>query len=224
LLANINPRPFRTRNRFAIYTYAQVNTLSTVARWGELPPATSPAAKTPCGLWSVRVGMKFASKLSKPERLGAAMAVSQSKPASLRARRNRTTTRAVLRAVANPTIPELPGHTEWHVAVQDWWRRAWSSPMAPEWTGADQDAMFMAARLLQQFWDEDTKATTRVSTAGEIRHLLMQCGLTPMSRRSLQWEIDRAETAQERTNQRRTTKAAAAKKAPDPRTGMHAVS
>lgn len=128
-----------------------------------------------------------------------------SKPASTRARRNKTSTRALLSAVPNPDIPNLPGHTEWHEPVRQWWNRAWSSPMAPEWTDADQDAMFLAARLMQQFWDDETRAAARVQTATEIRHVLMQCGLTPLSRRSLQWEIEKAESAQERTEQRRST-------------------
>jgi hypothetical protein len=128
-----------------------------------------------------------------------------SKPASTRARRNKTTTRALLSAVVDPEVPDLPKHTDWHEPVLQWWVRAWSSPMAPEWTDADQDAMFLAARLMQQFWDDETRAAARVQTATEIRHVLMQCGLTPLSRRSLQWEIEKAESAQERTEQRRST-------------------
>jgi hypothetical protein len=139
-----------------------------------------------------------------------------SKPASTRARRNKTTTRAVLSAVANPEIPELPGHTSWHEPVQDWWDRAWSSPMAPEWTDSDQDAMFLAARLMQQFWDDETRAAARVQTATEIRHVLMQCGLTPMSQRSLQWEIEKVDEAQTRGEQRRAGKPQPSGKA-DPR-------
>lgn len=137
-----------------------------------------------------------------------------SKPASTRARRNKASTRAVLSAVVDPEIPELPSHTEWHGPVRDWWCRAWSSPMAPEWTDADQDAMFLAARLMQQFWDDETRPAARTQTATEIRHVLKECGLTPLSRRSLQWEIERAETAQERTVQRREAKKPAAR---DPR-------
>jgi hypothetical protein len=144
------------------------------------------------------------------------MAASQSKPASTRARRNKTTTRAFLRAVENPEIPKLPGHTEWLGPVVDWWDRAWSSPMAPEWNDADQDAMFLAARLMQQFWDDSTRAAARTQTATEIRHVLMQCGLTPMSRRSLQWEIEKVDEAQTRGEQRRSSRPAASGKS-DPR-------
>jgi hypothetical protein len=138
-----------------------------------------------------------------------------SKPASLRARRNKTTTRATLSAVDNPEIPDLPDHVEWHPAVLSWWTDAWSSPMAPEWTESDQHTLFLAARLIQQVWSEETSAASRVTSATEARHLLRECGLTPMARRSLQWEIDRGETAAEKTAQRRAT--SRPKPAADPR-------
>ncbi|MEU2013097.1 hypothetical protein [Nocardia sp. NPDC019302] len=138
-----------------------------------------------------------------------------SKPASLRARRNKTSTRATLRAVDNPDIPDLPDHLDWHVAVLSWWEDCWSSPMAPEWTESDRHTLFLAARLMQQVWDAETSPASRVTSATEARHLLRECGLTPMARRSLQWEIDRGEQAQERTSQRRSTRKPSA--VPDPR-------
>ncbi len=138
-----------------------------------------------------------------------------SKPSSVRARRNKTATRAMLSAVVNPEIPELPDHVEWHPAVLAWWEDCWSSPMAPEWTESDRHGLFLAARLIQQVWDEGTSAASRVTSATEARHLLRECGLTPMARRSLQWEISRGEEAEERTRQRRS--ASRPKAALDPR-------
>ncbi|MBR7559638.1 hypothetical protein KC218_24110, partial [Mycobacterium tuberculosis] len=84
--------------------------------------------------------------------------MAESKPAGLRQRRNKTSTRATLRPVENPEIPELPEHVDWHVAVLDWWTDCWSSPMAPEWTESDRHTLFLAARLMQQVWDESTSA------------------------------------------------------------------
>lgn len=158
-----------------------------------------------------------------------------SKDPSVRRRTNKTTTRAVLKpAPKNPRIPALPTHVKWFPAVRDWWKRAWSSPMVPEWTDSDRDALYIAAGLMQQFWDPMTPATSRVSSAGEIRQIMCQCGLTPMSRRSLQWEIERVETAQAAGAKRRagaapaktTAAKTAAAKAADPRVGranLHAV-
>nr|WP_052741236.1 hypothetical protein [Mycobacterium sp. UM_NZ2] len=138
---------------------------------------------------------------------------------TLRARRNKTATRAVLKPRSNPKIPALPKGTRWHQQVQDWWKRAWSSPMVPEWTDSDIDALFMVARLMQMLWSADATPNEAKGLAGEIRQLLSQCGLTPMSRRSLQWEIDRGEAAAETTAKRRAGTKAPAKAAakPDPR-------
>lgn len=135
------------------------------------------------------------------------------KDPAVRRRMNKTTTRAVLKAVTNPKVPPLPQGIRWYKQVREWWVRAWSSPMVPEWTESDVDAMYLAARLQQQFWDPDTTPSTRNQTSAEIRQLMCQCGLTPMSRRSLQWEIERAEAAQESTAARRQGRGAPAKKA-----------
>jgi hypothetical protein len=133
-------------------------------------------------------------------------------PAVLR-RRNKTATRAVLKPNENPEIPDLPKGLRWRVQVKEWWTRAWSSPMVPEWTESDVDALYLAARLMQQFWDPETTPNVCRGLAGEIRQLLAQCGLTPMARRSLQWEIERAEAAQESTAKRRAGRKPPAKKA-----------
>lgn len=141
---------------------------------------------------------------------------------SVRARANKTTTRAVLTPRKNPKIPVLPRGPQWYPVVREWWKRVWSSPMVDEWTDSDIDALYLAARLQQQFWDPETKDSTRNQTSAEIRQLMCQCGLTPMSRRSLQWEIERADEAQSKGNRRRAgstptpAKKAAPKKA-DPR-------
>ncbi|TDO18146.1 hypothetical protein EV580_1328 [Mycobacterium sp. BK086] len=126
-----------------------------------------------------------------------------SKDPSVRARRNKTATRATLKPVENPEIPDLPAGTKWHPQVRDWWTRAWSSPMVPEWTESDIDTMYLAAKLMQLFWKPGTTAGTCKALAGEIRQLLATCGLTPMARRSLQWEIERGEAAAQQTAARR---------------------
>jgi hypothetical protein len=154
----------------------------------------------------------------------------QPKDPSVRARRNKTTTRAVLKPQINPKVPPLPTGVRWHPQVQAWWKRAWSSPMVPEWTESDVDALYLAARLQQQFWDPECSPNVCRGLAGEIRQLLAQCGLTPMSRRSLQWEIQRVEEGEDRAAARRAGKAPAKKaaaKVADPRAarrnGLHAV-
>jgi hypothetical protein len=151
------------------------------------------------------------------------------KDPTLRARRNKTTTRATLTERKGAKVPPLPAGTRWYPQVRDWWKRAWSSPMVPEWTVSDVDNLYLAAKLMQQFWDPETGPNVCRGLAGEIRQIHTTCGLTPMSRRSLQWEIDRGEAASEATEKRRAGRSAPAKKAPakpDPRVAranLHAV-
>lgn len=152
-----------------------------------------------------------------------------SKDPSVRQRRNKTTTRATLRANADPTIPELPAGTRWYPQVREWWERAFSSPMAGEWSDADVDAMYLALRLQQQFWNPRTKPALLKQLSGEIRQLMDRCGLTPMSRRSLQWELPQpddgmAAPAANTGGRRAPAKKAPAKKAVDPRSRLRVVS
>lgn len=146
----------------------------------------------------------------------------QAKHPSVRARRNKTSTRAVLKPQTNPKIPPLPKGPRWYQQVRDWWTRAWSSPMVPEWTESDVDGLYLVAKLMQQFWDPESSPNECKSLASEIRQMLAQCGLTPMSRRSLQWEIEAGESAAEKTAARRASKKAQPAKASvartDPRT------
>lgn len=146
------------------------------------------------------------------------MAMSQSKPEGLRRRTNKTTTRSTLSQVADPVIPDLPAGVDWHPRVEEWWAGAWASPMAPEWDpGSDVHNLYVAARLMQQFWDEDTSPGQRTMAAAEIRQQIKELGLTPMSRRSLQWEIEKGEQASERTQSRRNEAGPKRASGPDPR-------
>lgn len=129
---------------------------------------------------------------------------------STRARRNMTSTRAVLVPRTDAVIPPMPEYVVWHTAVRAWWDDCWSSPMVPEWTESDSHVLELAARMMQTVWDEDSSPGQRSMAAAEVRHLLRECGLTPMARRTLQWEVDRGEQADERTRERRNKAAVAA--------------
>lgn len=143
------------------------------------------------------------------------------KDPSLLARRNKPAAKTVLRTQKSPKVPALPKGKRWYPQVRDWWTRAWSSPMAGQWADADRDAMFLALMLQQQFWDPDTSASTRNQTAAQIRAIFDQCGLTPMARNRLGWELEQPddETSEGSSRTRRQpAKSAAPKDAdPDPR-------
>lgn len=151
------------------------------------------------------------------------------KDPSLRARRNKTTTRAVLIDRKNPKVPALPTGTRWHAEVRAFWKDAWTSKMSSEFEPVDGHALIVAARLLQQMKDPDITPGQHKALSGEFRAVIREFGFTPMSRRSLQWEIDRGEAAAETTAQRRAGKKTPAKKPPakpDPRVtraGLRAV-
>lgn len=138
------------------------------------------------------------------------------KDPSLVARRNKPSAKTVLKPPASAKVPPLPKGPRWYPQVRDWWKRAWSSPMATQWAEADRDAMFLAAMLQQQFWDPDTSSSTRNQTAAQIRAIFDQCGLTPMARNRLGWEIA-SPAAGEAPAKRTPARKTAAQADPDPR-------
>jgi hypothetical protein len=138
------------------------------------------------------------------------------KEPSLVARRNKPPAKTVLKPPAEPVVPALPKGTRWYPQVQEWWTRAWSSPMAKMWADSDRDAMFLALRLQQQFWDPKTSASTRNQTAAQIQGIFDKCGLTPLARHRLGWEIEAPGPPETGTSA--PAKKAAAPKTTDPRT------
>lgn len=141
------------------------------------------------------------------------------KPSALRQRRNRTVTRALLPSeeqAADATVPKLPAlgdKEKWHPMVRQWWDAVWKSPMAGEYLAADKEALFMLARLHQDFWTAGSQKD-RQAAAAEIRQQGVRFGLSPIDRRRLQWEVEKGDQAVERTTTRRQRKAASGK---DPR-------
>lgn len=139
------------------------------------------------------------------------------KHGSVRARRNRTSTGAMLSAVHAVVAPDLPTAHDWHPMTVSWWRDVWSSPMAPEYDDSDKHGLFLLAVLVDDFWTSPSK-----ELAAEIR-LQRQCfGLSPIDRRRLQWEIERTDEAQDKGRKRRSVKPKAAP-GDDPRNALRMV-
>ncbi len=114
------------------------------------------------------------------------------KPAALRQRQNRTATKATIEAPPAVRV-ELDG--DHHARTVAWWDVIWSSPISAEWVDADVPGLVALATLWDEFWGADDDLAKRVKAAAEIRMASMQFGLTPMARRSLQWEVRRVERA-----------------------------
>ncbi len=121
---------------------------------------------------------------------------------STRARQNRSTTAAQLKADPSIRAPKLPERA-WHAMTRAWWRDVWSSPMAPEFDASDVHGLYALAVLVDDFWSVETP-TARRDLAGEIRLQTQRFGLSPIDRRRLQWEIERTEEAQDRGTRRRS--------------------
>lgn len=109
------------------------------------------------------------------------------KDPSVRARRNKATTRQTLTAnhgIAAPALPEL-GFLPLTVAR---WEAIWASPMASAWMDSDIPGLIDLARL----WDASYRAedaATLMKVAGEIRLQEARFGLDPLARRRMEWQI-----------------------------------
>lgn len=147
----------------------------------------------------------------------------QPKPAHLRQRRNKASTKATLPSeaqMADAEVPELldrPGG--WHPAVLDWWADVWRSPQAAEYLKLDRYGLYRLAMLWHDWFNAKTPSElTKLSQ--EMRQLEQNHGLSPVDRRRLQWEVEKGETAARKTEQRRTTRR---EPGSDPRKALKAI-
>lgn len=98
--------------------------------------------------------------------------------------------------------PPLPDVREWHPQTVEWWHDIWDSPMAGEYDESDKHGLMALAMVVEDFWTADTPRERQAASA-EIRLQGVRFGLSPVDRRRLQWEIEKAEDAKARTTKRR---------------------
>ena len=116
--------------------------------------------------------------------------------------------------------PPLPKHLK-TPQVKAMWKRLWDSEMAPEYTEADHDGLFVYAELIDEFYRADVSPTRRLEVAKEIRLQRQGYGLTPLDRRRLQWEVDRGDEAVQKTQKRKNAaKPKAVETGDDPRAAL----
>lgn len=115
------------------------------------------------------------------------------KPAATRQRRNKTTSAAQIDAApaTRRELADLMPEAAFHRMTVWSWDVWWSSPLAREWVDADVPDLVKLARLVDTFWT--AKPIEQPKIHAEIRMAMREFGLTPMSRRSLQWEIRKLE-------------------------------
>ena len=88
------------------------------------------------------------------------------------------------------TRPDIPA--EYHDLTRSWWATIWDSPIAEEWVDADVPGLVALAQLIEDFWRAD--AEHRAKAHAEVRMASREYGLSPFSRRQLQWEIKKVES------------------------------
>lgn len=145
----------------------------------------------------------------------------QKKDASVRARRNKSTSRATLTG-GTRNVPPMPTGPTWHPEAVRWWHDVWSSPMSPEWDESDEHNVILCALLYNDIWIAES-AKERKDAAGEFRLQRKDLGLTPYDRRRLEWTIESADEAKERGDQRRARRRTPAETGADPRDVLRAV-
>lgn len=74
----------------------------------------------------------------------------------------------------------------WRPTTLLWWDTIWASPMAEEWVDADVPGLLALAILMDEFW-----ISGESKIHAEVRQAAREFGLSPFSRRQLQWEIRR---------------------------------
>lgn len=129
------------------------------------------------------------------------------KDPALRQRRNKSATRAQLKTadaprLRAPRLPDLPNGVAWHPMALHFWKAVWASPMHLEFVRADEPALLRLLVLMNDFW-----LFGKLEVAREIRMLEREFGLTPLSRRRLEWSIAQAEEATDRHEQKRQRRA-----------------
>lgn len=155
-----------------------------------------------------------------------ALVPARKKDPSARARANQAATRATITRPTDAEIPDLPiREAGWHQLTRDWWNDVWSSPMSSEWDESDVHNVLIAAAVYDDMWTAET-AKERKDAAAEYRLQRVDLGLSPYSRRRLEWTIESADEAKERGRQRRERRGPAPQPsadAEDPRNVLRAV-
>jgi hypothetical protein len=82
------------------------------------------------------------------------------------------------------------GAQSWHPLTMAWWRDVWRSEVAPHFLHVDIHHLFRLAVLVDRYWRASDAGEGVQQLAAEIRLQQTACGLTPLDRSRLQWEVD----------------------------------
>lgn len=124
------------------------------------------------------------------------------KDPSVRARRNRSSTRSTLSADHDIEAPPLPEDFAWHSLTKQWWAGLWSSAMAPEYADMDIHGLFRVAMLMNDFWMAETPKQ-RAEIQVRLEKADADFGTNPLARRRLEWQIEATEDSKAKGQKRR---------------------
>lgn len=112
-----------------------------------------------------------------------------------RARMNKASTKATLRADPIVGVPDLPKRAEgdpWHPRTLAWWKDLWESPISDELLKYDVHGLIDLAFLQDRY-----NNTPDGELMKEIRQQRACYGLTPIDRRRLDWVIEDRKPAED---------------------------
>lgn len=127
------------------------------------------------------------------------------KDPSVRARRNKSSTRRTLSAdhdVSAPPLPVIDG-VEWQPITHLWWADLWASGMAPEYLDVHRYGLFRVAMLFNQFFDPDTALKQQLEIQVRLEKAEADYGINPMALRRLEWQIVETTDKQAASEKRR---------------------
>lgn len=130
------------------------------------------------------------------------------KDPAVRARRNKSSTRATLSADHDIEAPPLPEGFPWHSLTERWWADIWASPMAPEYAESDINGLYRVAMLYNDFWLAETYKE-RAEIQVRLEKADADYGTNPMARRRLEWQVEENEDKRARGSKRRASDAPA---------------
>lgn len=144
---------------------------------------------------------------------------------SLRAGRAAVSRATLTRDKPKTPVPPLPERKAgWHPLTVEMWNDIWASPMSDEWDASDVNNVYVLAAIFDDVWTATSPKARREASA-EFRLQRVDLGLSPYSRRRLEWTIESADEAKAKGQQRRRTAAPAPTKDAglDPRADLRAV-
>lgn len=107
------------------------------------------------------------------------------KPPGQRVRRNKNQQQWKTLPASKPFKRPPLCPTSWSTATKKWWKLIWESPMASLWLESDVHALTRLGNLLEL----QAKGKISAIMIGEIRQIEDRFGLSPKSRRMLQWFV-----------------------------------